>query len=46
MYKDYEIMVEYMVNIVGKEYVYFYFVEDVEMWFEEVSIGCILRYWV
>ncbi|WP_337034233.1 hypothetical protein [Paenibacillus illinoisensis] len=44
MYKDHETTVEYTVNIAGKEYVYSYPVEDAEMWFEEASIGRILRY--
>lgn len=43
-YKDHEATVEYTVNIAGKEYVYFYPFEDAEMWFDEASIGRILRY--
>ncbi|PAF31212.1 hypothetical protein [Paenibacillus sp. 7516] len=43
-YKDHEATVEYTVNIAGKEYVYSYPFEDAEMWFDEASIGRILRY--
>ncbi|GAB1157759.1 hypothetical protein YWY31_37840 [Paenibacillus illinoisensis] len=43
-YKEREATVEYTVNIAGKEYVYSYPYEDAEMWFEEASMGHILRY--
>ncbi|WP_127538440.1 hypothetical protein [Paenibacillus illinoisensis] len=44
MYKEHQATVEYTMNIAGKAYVYSYPVEDAHMWFEEASIGRILRY--
>ncbi|WP_239302423.1 hypothetical protein [Paenibacillus sp. ACRRY] len=43
-YKEHEATVEYTVNIAGKEYIYSYPFEDAEMWFDEATIGRILRY--
>ncbi|MFK0522892.1 hypothetical protein ACINKY_11865 [Paenibacillus illinoisensis] len=44
MYKDQEATVEYRININGKKYVYSYPMDGAGSWFEEASIGRILRY--
>ncbi|MET3938281.1 hypothetical protein ABIC22_001093 [Paenibacillus sp. PvP094] len=44
VYKEHTATVEYTINIDGKKYVYSYPMDGSGTWFEEASVGLILRY--